>query len=104
MACGLVVLLQTGQKAQTSRQWPSEAPQQAALLARGVHWGHLQAMGVDPRLVVEEGGALLMAMAERPAVESSQAVEKQTLSYLPSAVTPMSMTLKLVGAWCKEVN
>lgn len=73
VAWSLFVTLQIGGKPQTGQQWPNGAPQQqAGSLARGAHWGHLGAMGVDPRLVVKGGGVLLMAMAERPAVTRPQ--------------------------------
>ena len=61
------VMLQAGRKAQTVQQPLSGLLQQAGFLVRGAHWGHLGATGADPLQVVEEGGVLLKAMAERPA-------------------------------------
>ena len=76
VARSLDVMLQAGRKAQTVQQPLSGFLQQAGCLVRGAHWGHLGARGGDHLQVVEEGGVLLKAMAERPAeLECSQSAK-----------------------------
>ena len=68
-------MLQVGGKPQRGQQRLSGSPQQAGILARGARWGHLGAREGDPLQVVKEGGVLLMAMEERPAIRCSQSAK-----------------------------
>lgn len=105
MAWSLFVIMQSRERPQTGQQWLNGAPQQqAGPLARGAHWGHLGAMGVDPRLVVKEGGVLPMARAERPAVACPQSFRQWTPQLLARSSIAKGGDFKVVQGLCGKLR